>query len=91
MQGSPRGRGSPGPGWLGQGPEQDRAGQGAGHPGVGAVVGRVRLTPLGLPQALLQVHALELQDVQLLLDLLHLPLDLLLGHVVGVQLQAKGW
>lgn len=41
------------------------------------------LTPLGRSQPLLQLHAPELQGVQLPLNVLHLPLDL--GrHVVGV-------
>lgn len=57
---------------------------------LGAGDGKGVLTPLGRPQALLQVHAPELQDVQLPLDTLHLPLDLLLGHVVGVQLGVNG-
>lgn len=48
------------------------------------------LTPLGRTQALLQLHAPELQDVQLPLDVSHLPLDLLLRHVVRVQL-GGGW
>ena len=48
------------------------------------------LTPLSRSQTLLQLHALELQGIQLPLNVLHLPLDL--GrHVVGVQLGMSGW
>lgn len=47
------------------------------------------LTPLSRSQTLLQLHAPELQGIQLPLDVLHLPLDL--GrHVVRVQLGTRG-
>ena len=58
--------------------------------GAGEGVG-LGLTLLGRTQALLQLHAPELQGVQLPLDVLHLPLDLLLGHVVRVQLGTRTW
>ena len=48
------------------------------------------LTPLSRSQTLLQLHALELQGIQLPLNVLHLPLDLR-RHVVGVQLGMSGW
>ena len=63
----------------------DRGRKGGAQPGVWRA-----LTPLSRSQTLLQLHALELQGIQLPLDVLHLPLDL--GwHVVRVQLGTRGW
>lgn len=81
-------------GWLGTGRAGLRGG-GAGPrvelaEGFGEGV-RPGLTLLGRTQALLQLHTLELQGIQLPLDVLHLPLDLLLGHVVRVQLGMRAW
>lgn len=61
----------------------------AGRQG-GTQEGRGPLTSLCCPQTLFQLHAPELQGIQLPLDVLHLPLDLLLGDVVRVQLGTEG-
>lgn len=73
---------------------QDGSGQGGprgklAEAGPGHWAGR-RLTPLGGAKTLLQLHAPELQGVQLALDVLHVSLDLFRGHVVRVQLGTKG-
>ena len=59
--------------------------------GIGLAQGQAEaLTSLGCPQSLLQLHATELQGVQPPLDVLQLPLYLLRGEVVGVQLGTEG-
>lgn len=77
-----------GPAWLSWGQGGSRAklakarlGHQAGY----------RLTPLGGTETLLQLHAPELQGVQLALDVLHVPLDLLRGQVVRRQLRTEDW
>lgn len=47
------------------------------------------LTSLGCPQPLLQLYTPELQGVELILNLLQLPVQFLLGDIVGVQLEGK--
>lgn len=47
------------------------------------------LTSLGCPQPLLQLYTPELQGIELILNLLQLPVQLLLGDIVGVQLEGK--
>lgn len=45
------------------------------------------LTSLGCPQSLLQLNTPKLQGIQLTLNVLQLSLQLLLGDIVGVQLE----
>lgn len=77
-----------GPGWLSWGQGVSRAKLAKARLGHQA---EYRLTSLRSTEILLQFHTLELQGVQLALDVLHLPLDLLWGHVVRGQLWTEGW